>query len=174
MISIRRTTKDERALLAELAADVREAFGVGLDAALDDAAAAYRVEAGRSLTRRSGSLVASFRAERGGDALRVVSDAPQAGILSTGGTIRAVRARYLAIPVPGTGDRKPRSYGNALRFIRGRRGPMLAEIVAGRVCPRFAMRESIRIQGTHYLERGADAADRAAKESVEDELGRVR
>lgn len=58
---------------------------------------AMRLEASTRLTRRTGALVASFRIERDGAALRIVSAVPYAVIQDQGGTIiqgnRKIRLR---------------------------------------------------------------------------------
>jgi hypothetical protein len=93
-----------------------------------------------------------------------------AAIQDQGGTIRA-KSKKLAIPIrgkPGAPRRGqgPRDFGRPLFFIpsMGGRAPLLAEHVGKRrkVVPRYVLKTSVRINGTHYLE---DASNRFIEET---------
>lgn len=156
-----------------------EQIGKGIKPAVPRAVALYggrlirriRMQARRSFKNPSGKLGKSFsmRVTKGTPVrLAIKSSAKHAGIQDRGGTITA-KGRALAIPLtPRARVTKPRAMPGLFILNKGGDRGLLVQKIGRRVQPQYALRKSVRIKGTGYLQKALRASIPDARKTFKD------
>jgi hypothetical protein len=175
VIDIRITGDDAERFLRALEVEITPALARAVLRSAQDAAGELALASMEALTKRpTGSLARSFEVEMvsgsGGLSAGAFSRLPYAAIHDSGGTIRAKRRKYLAIPLDGIPrGMGPRQYPTPLEFrpSRSGNGGVLVD-ASGK--PRYALKRSVRMRATGYVGVALKRLEGTLQETADGEL----
>lgn len=147
----------------------------GRRAEREGAAAQVRALASE-VPKRTGAMADSFHVEEIDGGSGAVTRHPGAGILDSGGTIKAKRGA-LAIPFSSSGAARV-TEARAMGLVTVRPDasrPLLAQISENGFDPHFTLIDQVTLRGTGYVERAVERAagdvEQAALEAAERAVG---
>lgn len=173
-LDVRIVGDDAEAFLSALSKAVTPAVARAVLRAAQAASGELSLASMEALTKRpTGSLARSFDVEvlSKGDTISAgaFSRLPYASIQDAGGTIRAKRRKYLAIPLDGIPrGMGPRQYPTPLEFRPSRKGGGVLVDSTGK--PRYALKRQVRIRGTGYVRTALDRLEAQMGDIADGEL----
>ena len=173
-LDVRITGDDAEAFLDALSRAVTPAVARAVLRAAQAASGELSLASMEALTKRpTGSLARSFDVEVTGKGGQISAGAfsrlPYAAIQDSGGTIRAKRRKYLAIPLDGIPrGMGPRQYPTPLEFRPSRKGGGVLVDASGKA--RYALKRQVRIRGTGYVRTALDRLEAQMGDIADGEL----
>lgn len=141
-----------------------------------EAAAAQVRALSAEVPKRTGAMADSFRSEEVDGGTGAVSRHPGAGIIDSGGTIKAKRGA-LAIPFSSSGAARV-TEARAMGLVTVRPDasrPLLAQISENGFDPHFTLIDQVTLRGTGYVDRAVERAagdvEQTALEAAERAVG---